>query len=113
MHDDDGYMTGRQLHETGMASPADGMAAVVFFPEPPTAEQRRTGLDTAREAMRESFRLRGIPTPLGGWRYAMLHPDEDWRNWVSPHLVPEAEAVLAASDPGTVVGVFYAFRATR
>jgi hypothetical protein len=111
VRDDGGYMTGRQLRETGMASPEDGMAALVFFPALPTANERRTGFDTAREAMCESFRLRGISTPPGGWCYAMLHPDEDWRNWVSPHLVPRAEAVLATADPGTVVSVFYAYRA--
>ena len=35
----------------------------------------------------------------------MIHPDEDWRIWISPHLVPEAEAELAAAGPRGAAGV--------
>lgn len=107
----DEYVTGADLRDSGAASPEDGMAVLVFFEGPPTADERRTALDTAREAMVASFADRGIPTPPGGWRLATLHPDEPWREWISPHLIPRAEAELAEAGPGAVVRVYYAYRA--
>lgn len=105
------YITGQDLRDCGVCGPEDGMAVIVFFEHgPPTPEERSTALATATEAMLASFAARGIPTPPTGWRLAMLHLDEDWRQWVSPHKVPEAEAQLAAAGPRTVVGVFYAYR---
>ena len=86
------------------------MATIVICDQPPTDEERRTTLDTAREAMLASFRARGIATPPGGWRLAMLHPDEEWHRWISPGKVPEVQTQLDDAGPNAVVLVIYAYR---
>lgn len=104
------YVTGWQLSHYPGAGPDDGMAVTVVSAGPPTPEEERVALGAAGDAIRESFRERGIPAPPGGWQLALLHPDEDWRQWVSPNVAADAEAKLAAAVPGSVVTVVYAFR---
>jgi hypothetical protein len=103
------YVTGQQITRAG-STPEDGMATIVVCDYPPTQEERRTALDTAREVMLASFRARSVATPAGGWRLAMLHPDEDWHRWISPSKVPEVQAQLADAGPDAVALVIYAFR---
>lgn len=104
------YVTARQLLDQGLRGPRDGMAAVVVFAGPPTPEQELAAIDAAEEGMRESFAERRIPTPPGGWRLALLHPDEEWRTCVSPAVAADADQRLADAGPDAVAIVVYAFR---
>jgi hypothetical protein len=105
-----GYVTGWELSRYPGRGPEDGMAVVAVFAGQPTPEERRAVLADAWAAVLESFRDRGIPMPPGGWRSAVLHPDEDWRCWVSESVARDAERRLDAAGPDAVVSVVYAFR---
>lgn len=108
------YVTGDQiLPALGSADPREGMAVIVIVERWPTAKNRAAAVEGAAEAIRESFARRGIPTPPDGWRLLLLHPDEDWRQWISPHKVPEVTAGLAAAGPSAVPMVIYAVPRNR
>lgn len=54
--------------------------------------------------MAESLTRRGIAVPPG-CVLAINHPDTDWRDSLSQHIVNQAEAELASAPPAAAVAV--------
>ena len=65
-------------------------------------------MEESRKLINQSLTRRKIPTPPGGWRLIMVHPDEQWRDYLSPGVVVQAEAELAEAPPGAAVVVVIA-----
>ena len=85
-----------------------GVAVAVVCPNgiPFGADAVQEVLPESRVLINESLLRRKIPNPPGGWRLIMVHPDEQWRDYLSPGVVAQAEADLAgapASAPVVVV----------
>lgn len=89
---------------------ARSFAAAVICPGgwPITTTEQLPVLVLAADMASESFRWRGIPTPPGGWTFALLDPTaEPWRKHLAPD-VAAAVADLAHQPPGAAVAVVVA-----
>lgn len=86
------------------------IAVAVVCPSgiPAGAKAVRQVMEQSRHLINESFLRRNIPTPRGGWRLILVHPDEQWRDYLSPAVVAQAEAELAEAPPGAAVVVVIA-----
>jgi hypothetical protein len=65
-------------------------------------------LAESRVLINESLLRRKIPNPPRGWRLIMIHPDEQWRDYLSPGVVAQAEAELADAPASAAVVVVLA-----
>ena len=75
---------------------------------PVGADAVRKVLAESRILINESLRRREVPNPPGGWRLIMVHPDEQWRDYLSPGVVAQAEAELADAPASAAVVVVLA-----
>lgn len=74
---------------------ARSFAVAVICPDgwPTAPAEQLPVLVLAADMASESFRRRGIPTPPGGWTFALLDPAaEPWQE----HLTPDVAAAVAA-----------------
>lgn len=87
---------------------ARSFAAAVICPDgwPTTAAEQLPVLVLAADVALESFRRRGIPTPPGGWTFALLDPAaEPCRDHLAPSVAAAVTADLAHQPPGAAVAV--------
>lgn len=90
---------------------ARSFVVAVICPDgwPTTAAEQLPVLVLAADMASESFQRRGIPTPPGGWTFALLDPaTEPWRDHLAPNIAAAVAADLANHSPGTAVAVVVA-----
>jgi hypothetical protein len=87
-----------------------GMAVAVVSPDgfPVGTDRLYEVIEGARRLMNESFTRRRIPTPPGGWQLVLLHPDEDWRDYLCAEVAAQVTAQLAEEPAGAAVAVVLA-----
>ena len=94
---------------------ARSFAVAVVCPDgwPTTTAEQLPVLVLAADMAAESFQRRGIPSPPGGWTFALLDPAaEPWRDHLAPDIAPDIAAAVAADlarrPPGAAVAVVVA-----
>ena len=90
---------------------ARSFAVAVICPDgwPTTTAVQLPVLVLAADLASESFRRRGIPSPPGGWTFALLDPAaEPWGDHLAPDVAAAVAADLASRPPGAAVAVVVA-----
>jgi hypothetical protein len=75
---------------------------------PHTVAQQRQVFEDARRLVTESFRRRGIPSPVGGWVLGLVPPWETWTDHIAPDIAARVLADLAEHPPTAAVAVVVA-----
>jgi hypothetical protein len=75
---------------------------------PHTVAQQRQVLEDARHLVTESFRRRGIPSPVGGWVLGLVPPCDTWTDHIAPDIAARVLADLAEHPPTAAVAVVVA-----
>ena len=85
------------------------MAVICPDGSPTSTIEQLPVLVLAADMASESFRRRGIPTPPGGWTFALLDPTaEPWQDHLAPDVAAAIAADLAHQPPGAAVAVVVA-----
>ena len=80
---------------------------------PYAAEAQREVFEQARSRINESFRRRHVPTPAGGWKLVLVHPEQRWEDYINPELAAHIRRERADAPVTAAVAVVLAVDITE